>query len=182
MWLILRKLGSSYSLGSSRQKFRSIDPKTLYWEAQNLSSMKFLVITFDSELTFWKYFQDILWGYKSRYHHIRVLVSLNRPKPVPHNPNLQCTFNLYDQFSNTFVSRPSQSRILSSATLNGFRKGLLISIYPCLPRLLWPCANRSYTSLFCSKHPGKNFSNPVIEESVSPKRLYSACFPVSLYM
>ena len=91
--------------------------------------VKFLGITFDSQLTFKKHFEDILDCSNTRYHHLRLL--LNRKvgtKPVHTNPNLQTIRPT--NFLNTAHFRPLPPRTISSAKFSGSK----ISLYslPCV--------------------------------------------------
>ena len=62
----------------------------LYGETLKIyPQLKFLGITFDSQLNFKKHFEDILDRCNTRYHHLRLLVNKSGGLASHHNPNLQ---------------------------------------------------------------------------------------------
>ena len=66
--------------------------------------VKFLGITFDSNFTFQKHFEKILWRCNTRYHRIRLLVNKNGDPASP--PYYKSMNNVSGQFSNVAPFRP----------------------------------------------------------------------------
>ena len=100
----------------------------LYGETLKIyPQVKFLGITFDSQLNFKKHFEDILDRCNTRYYRLRLLANKKwGPSPPPHS--FKFTNNVSDQYLNTAHFRPLLPRTISSAKFSGFRTSL-----SCLP-------------------------------------------------
>ena len=101
----------------------------LYGETLKIyPQVKFLGITFDSQLNFKKHFEDILDHCNTRYYRLRLLANKKwRPSPPPPPPpphSFKFTNNVSDQYLNTAHFRPLLPRTISSAKFSGFRTSL----------------------------------------------------------
>ena len=85
--------------------------------------VKFLGITFDSQLTFKKHFEDILDSCNTRYHRLRLLANKGLGR-LAHPPKSKFKNNASDQFLNSALFRPLPPRTISSAKFNGSRTSL----------------------------------------------------------
>ena len=90
-----------------------------------LLQVKFLGITFDSQLNFKKHFEDILDRCNTRYYRLRLLSNKKwGPSPPPPPHSFKFTNNVSDQYLNTAHFRPLLPRTISSAKFSGFRTSL----------------------------------------------------------
>ena len=99
----------------------------LYGETLKIyPQVKFLGITFDSQLNFKKHFEDILDRCNTRYYRLRLLANKkwgpSPPPPPPHS--FKFTNNVSDQYLNTAHFQPLLPRTISSAKFSGFRTSL----------------------------------------------------------
>ena len=96
----------------------------LYGETLKIyPQVKFLGITFDSQLKFKKHFEDILDRCNTRYHRLRLLANQKW------GPSPSTLIQIYKQcirpiFLNTAHFRPLLPRTISSAKFSGFRTSL----------------------------------------------------------
>ena len=156
--------------------------------ARHYSLVKFLAITFDSQLTFKKHFEDILDRCNTRYHCLRLLAN----KKWGHNPSTliqiykQCVRPIfeYGSFSTVTTSDYIISKI--QQLQNKFiRLALCLPKYIC-SKLLHDSTGLPYVKdrlLSCaSNSPDRIVQNPPVEESISSNRLNSAWdrFPTPL--
>ena len=84
--------------------------------------VKFLGITFDSQLNFKKHFEDIQDHCNTRYYRLRLLANKNGDQAPPHS--FKFTNNVSDQYLNTAHFRLLLPRTISSAKFSGFRTSL----------------------------------------------------------
>ena len=84
--------------------------------------VKFLGITFDSQLNFRKHFEDILDLCNARYHRLRLLA--NKNGDLAHPPYPKFINNALDQFLNTALFRQLPSRTISSAKFKSSKTSL----------------------------------------------------------
>ena len=89
----------------------------LYGETLKIyPQVKFLGITFDSQLNFKKHFEDILDRCNTRYYRLRLLTN---KKWGPSPSTLIQIYNVSDQYLNTAHFRPLLPRTISSAKFSG---------------------------------------------------------------
>ena len=84
--------------------------------------VKFLGITFDSQLTFRKHFEDILDHCNTRYHHLRLLAN-KKWGPSP-STLIQFIKNASDQFLTMALFQRLSARTIPSAKFNGSKTNL----------------------------------------------------------
>ena len=150
--------------------------------------MKFLGITFDSQLNFKNHFEDILDRCNARYHRLRLLANKKW------GPSPSTLFQIYKQFVRTIFEYGSLSTITAPDYIiskiqwlqNKFiRLALRLPKYIC-PKLLHDSTGLPYEKdrlLSCAtKSLDRIAQNPLVEESVSSNRLNPAWdrFPTPL--
>ena len=136
--------------------------------------VKFLGITFDSQLTFKKHFEDILDRCNTRYHRLRLLANKKR------EPSPSTLIQIYKQCVRPIFEYGSLSTITTSDYIiseirrlqNKFiRLALRLPKYIC-SKLLHDSPGLSYMKdrlLSCaSKFPDRIAQNPLVEESILP--------------
>ena len=97
--------------------------KLLYGETLKICpQVKFLGITFDSQLTFEKHFEDVLDLCNTRYHRLRLPANKNGDQAHP--PQFKSINHAFDQFWNTALFRQLPPRTISSAKFNGYKTSL----------------------------------------------------------
>ena len=147
--------------------------------------VKFLGITFDSQLNFKKHFEDILDRCNTRYHRLRLLANkIWEPSPSTHlNPNLQtmCPTKFWKRFSfdNYCLGKIQQLQnkfIWLALRLPKYICTKLLNDPTGLPYVkdrLLSCATNSLDRIA---------QNPLVEESIPFNRLNPAwdCFPKPL--
>ena len=95
----------------------------LYGETLKIHpQVKFLGITFDSQLNFKKHFEDILDRCNIRYYRLWLLPTKSGDQAPPHS--FKFTNNVSDQYLNTAHFRPLLPQTISSAKVSGFRTSL----------------------------------------------------------
>ena len=106
---------------------RKTEPNAkLYGETLNVyHQVKFLGITFDSQLTFQKHSEDILDCSNIKYHRLKLLVN--------HIPQSKSTKNASDLFLSTALFRRLPPQTTSSAEFNGSKTNLFATAW-----LRWP--------------------------------------------
>ena len=150
--------------------------------------MKFLGITFDSQLSFKKHFEDVLDRCNTRYHCLRLLANKNwGPSPSTFIQN-------YKQYVRPIFEYGSLSKITASDYIiskiqqlqNKFiRLALHLPKYICA-KLLHDSTGLPYVKdrlISCTtKSLDRTAQNPLVEESISSNRLNPAwdCFPTPL--
>ena len=147
--------------------------------------VKFLGITFDSQLTFQNYFEDILDRCSIRYHRLRLLVNQKW------GPSPSTLIQIYKQCIRPIFEYGSTSTITTSDNIiskiqrlqNKFiRLALRLPKYIC-PKLLYDSAGLRYVKdrlLSCAtKSLDRIAQSPLAELSTSSNRLNSAwdCYP-----
>ena len=150
--------------------------------------VKFLGITFDSQLNFKKHFEDILDRCNTRYHRLRLLVNKKW------GPSLATLIQIYKQCVRPIFEYGSVSTITTSDNIiskiqrlqNKFiRLALRLPKYIC-PRLLHDSSGLPYVKdrlLSCAtKSLDRIAQNPLVGESISSHRLNPAWdrFPTPL--
>ena len=116
---------SNFSHGNRTQKlpWGKSSLVKLYGETQKVyPQVKFLCITFDSQLNFKKHFEDILDRCNTRYNHLRLLAKKNGD--LAHPPLSKFINNAPDQFLNTVLFRQLLPRTISSAKFSGSKTSL----------------------------------------------------------
>ena len=171
----------------TRQKNRT-QPKTIWRDTKNLSSSEFLGITFDSQLTFKKHFEDILDRCNSRYYRLRLLAN----KKWGLSP--ATLIQIYKQCVRPIFGYGSLSTITTSDNIisqiqrlqNKFiRLALRLPKYICT-KLLHDSTGLPYVKdrlLSCAtKTLDRIAQNPLVEASISQNRLNPAWdrFPTPL--
>ena len=161
----------------------------LYGETLKIyPQVKFLGITFDSQLNFKKHFEDILDRCNTRYHRLRLLVNKNW------GPSPATLIQIYKQCVRPIFEYGSISTITTSDNIiskiqrfqNKFiRLALRLPKYIC-PRLLHDSSGLPYVKdrlLSCAtQSPDRIAQNPLVGESISSHRLNPAWdrFPTPL--
>ena len=161
----------------------------LYGQTLNVyPQVKFLGITFDSQLTFQKYFEDILDRYDTRYHRLKLL---DNKKWGPTAPTViqsykQCVRPIFEYRS---LSTTTTSEYIISKIQRLQNKLIRLAVrlpkYIC-PKLLHDSAGLPYVKdrlLSCAtKSLDRIGQNPLAEESISSNRLNPAWdrFPTPL--
>ena len=150
--------------------------------------MKFLGITFDSQLNFEKHFEDILDRCNTRYHRLRLLVKKKW------GPSPATLIQIYKQYIRPIFEYGSVSTITTSEDIiskiqrlqNKFIwLALRLPKYIC-PRLLHNSSGLPYVEdrlLSCAtKSLDRIAQNPLVRESISSHWLNLAwdCFPTPL--
>ena len=148
--------------------------------------MKFLGITFDSQLSFKKYFEDILDRCNTRYHRLRLLA--NR-KWGPSQSTLiqiykQCVRPIFEYYLSTLPPRTISAKFNCSKTsLSGspfvYQNTFVLSLLddfsglPYVKDRLLSCASKSLDRIA---------QNLMVEETILSNRLNPAwdCFPTTL--
>ena len=160
----------------------------LYGETLKIyPQVKFLGITFDSQLNFQKHFEGILDRCNTRCHHLRLLVN---KKWGPSPATLIQIYNVFVPFLNTALFRliTASDYIISKIQRlqNKFiRLALRLPKYVC-SKLLHDSTSLPYVKdrlLFCAtKSLDRIAQNPLVEESISSNRLNPAWdrFPTPL--
>ena len=161
----------------------------LYGETLKINPrVKLLGITFDSQLTFQKHFEEILDRCNTRYHRLRLLVNKKwRPSPAT-------LIQIYKQCVRPIFEYGSLSTITASDYIiskiqrlqnNFIRLALRLRKYIC-SKLLHDSTGLPYVKdrlLSCAtKSPDRIAQNPLVEESISSNRLNPAWdrFPTPL--
>ena len=154
----------------TRQKNRA-QPKTVCRDSKVYPQVKFLEITFDSQLTFKKHFEDILDPCNTRYHRLRLLANKKR------EPNPSTLIKIYKQFVRPIFDHyylglyhqqnsTAPKQVYSACpSLPKYICTKLLHDSSCLPYVkdrLHSCA---------SKTPDRTAQNPLVEESISSNRL-----------
>ena len=153
----------------------------LYGETLKIyPQVKFLGITFDSQLTFKKHLEDILDRCDTRYHRLRLLAN----KKWGHSP--ATIIQIYKQCVRSIFEYGSLSTITASDYIvskiqrfqNKFiRRALRLPKYICT-KLLHDSTGLPYVKdrlLSCAtKTPDRIAQNPLVEESISSNRLNPA--------
>ena len=153
----------------------------LYGETLKIYPLvKFLGITFDSQLNFKKHFEDILDCFNTRYHHLRLLVNKKwGPSPatlIQIHKQCICPIFEYGSLSTITASdyiiskiQPLQNKFIQCA--------LRLSKYIC-SKLLHDSTGLPYVKdrlLSCAtKSLDRIAQNPLVEESISSNRLNPA--------
>ena len=145
--------------------------------------MKFPGITFDSQLTFKKHFEDILDRCNTRYHRLGLLANkIWGPTPATIIQIYKLNNASDTNFLNTVFFRQLSPRTISSAKFSGSKASL--SGLPCVyqntsvSKLLHdstglPCVKDRL--LFCTaKSLDRIAQNPQVEESISSNRFNPA--------
>ena len=150
--------------------------------------MKFLGITFDSQLNFKKHFEDILDRCNTRYHRLRLLVNKKW------GPSPATLIQIYKQCVHPVFEYGSLSAITASDYIiskiqrlhNKFiRLALRLPKYIC-SKLLHDSTGLPYVKdrllSSATKSPDRIAQNPLVEESISSNRLNPAWdrFPTPL--
>ena len=150
--------------------------------------MKFLSITFDSQLNFKKHFEDILDRCNTRYYRLRLLANKNW------GPSPSTLIQIYKQCVQPIFEYGALSTIITSNNIiskiqrfqNKFiRLALRLPKYIC-SKLLHDSTGLPYVKdrlLSCAaKSPYRIAQNPPVEESISRNRLNPAWdrFPTPL--
>ena len=150
--------------------------------------VKFLGITFDSQLTFQKHFEEILDCYNTMYHHLRLLVN----KKWGSSPGTliqiykQCIHSIFEYSSHSTIT--ASDYIISKIQLlqNKFiQLALPLPKYIC-SKLLHDSTGLPYVKdrllSFATKSLDRISQNPLVEESISSNRLNPAWdrFPMPL--
>ena len=150
--------------------------------------MKFLGITFDSQLNFKKHFEDILDRCSTRYHRVRLLAN---KKLGPSPATLiqiykQCVRPIFEYCSLSAITASDYMIIKIQLLQNKFiRLALRLPKYICF-KLLHDSTGLPYVKdrlLSCAtKSPDRIAQNPLVEESISSNRLNPAWdrFPTPL--
>ena len=153
----------------------------LYGETLKVySQVTFLGITFDSQLTFQKHFEDILDRCNIRYHRLKLLANKKW------GPSPSTTVQIYKQCVRPIFEYSSLSTIITSNNIiskiqrlqNKFiRFALRLPKYICA-KLLHDSAGLPYVKdrlLSCaSKTQDRIAQNPLVEESISSNKLNPA--------
>ena len=142
--------------------------------------MKFLGITFDSQLTFQKHFEDMLDPYNTRYHRLKLLAN----KKWGHSPSI--IIRIYKQCVRPIFEYGSLSTIITSDNIiskihwlqNKFiRLALRLPKYICA-KLLHDAVGLPYVKDRLLSHATKSLDriaqNLPVEESISSNRLNPA--------
>ena len=161
----------------------------LYGETLKIyPQVKFLGITFDSQLTFKKHFEDILDRCNTRYHRLRLLANKKW------GPSPSTLIQIYKQCVRPIFEYGSLSTIITSdniiSKIQRFQnKFILLALrlpkYIC-SKLLHDATGLPYVKdrlLSCAaKSLDRIAQNPYVEESISHNRLNPAwdCFPAPL--
>ena len=178
----------SYSPGPTRHKNRT-KPKTVWRDTiKAYPQVKFLGITFDSQLTFEKHFEDILDHCNTRYHRLRLLAN-KQWGPSPSNLTQiykQCVRLIFEYGSLSTITTSDYIISKIQRLQNKFiRLALRLLKYICT-KLLHDSFGTPYVKdrlLSCaSKSPDRIASNPLVEESISSNRFNPAWdhFPTPL--
>ena len=143
--------------------------------------MKFLGITFDSQLTLKKHFEDILDRCNTRYHRLRLLANKKwGPKPIP-----STLIQIYKQCVRPIFEYGSLSTIIASNNISKIQRlqnkfiqlALRLPKYIC-SKLLHDSTGLPYVKdglLSCAtKSLDRIAQNPLVEKSISHNRLNSA--------
>ena len=150
--------------------------------------MKFLGITFDSQLTFKKYFEDILDNCNTRYSQLK-LPANKKWGPSPSTiiqTFLQCVRSIFEYGSlSTITTWHNIVRKIKQLQNKFIQLALCLPKYIC-PKLLHdssglPCVKDRLLSC-ATKSPDRTAQNPLVEESISSYKLNPAwdCFPMPL--
>ena len=161
----------------------------LYGETLKIyPQVKFLGITFDSQLNFKKHFEDSLDHFNTRYHRLRLLVNKKW------GPSPATLIQIYKQYIRPIFEYSSVSAISASDYIiskiqrlqNKFiRLALHLPKYIC-SKLLHDLTGLAYVKgrlLSCAtKSLDRIAQNPLVDESISSNRLNPAwdCFPTPL--
>ena len=171
----------------TRQKNRT-PPKTVWRDTKSLSSSEIFRITFDSQLTFQKHFQDILHCCNTRYHRLKLLAN-RRWGPSP-----STIIQIYKQCVRLIFEYGSLSTIITSDNIISkiqwlqnkfFRLALRLPKYirvkllhdftglPYVKDRLLSCASKTLDGIA---------QKPLVEEPISSNKLYPAWdrFPAPL--
>ena len=150
--------------------------------------MKFLGITFDSQLNFKKHFEDILDRCSTRYHHLRLLAN----KKWGSSPSTliqiykQCVRPIFEYGSLSIITTSDYIISKIQRLQNKFiRLALRLPKYIC-PKLLHDSSGLPYVKdrflSYASKSLDRIAQNPLVEETISSNRLNPALdrFPTPL--
>ena len=142
--------------------------------------MKFLGITFDSQFTFQKHFEDILGRCNARYHRIRILTNKKW------GPGPSTILQIYKQCVRPIFEYGSLSTITTSDTIiseiqwlqNKFiRLALRLPKYISV-KLLHDSSGLPYVKDSCMREKPKTLErisvNPLVEESISSHKVNPA--------
>ena len=161
----------------------------LYGETLKIyPQVKFLGITFDSQLNFKKHFEDILDRCNTRYHRLRLLVNKKwGPSPATLIQTYkQCVRPIFEYGSVSTITTSDNIISKIQRLQNKFiRLALRLPKYIC-PRLLHDSSGLPYVKdrlLSCAtKSLDRIAQNPLVEESISSHRLNPAWdrFPTPL--
>ena len=139
--------------------------------------VKFLGITFDSQLNFKKHFEDILDRCSTRYHRLRLLINKKwRPNPVTLiQIYIQCVRPIFEYGSLSTITASDYIISKIRRLQNKFiRLALRLPKYIC-SKLLHDSTGLPYVKdrlLSCAtKSPHRIVQNPLVEESISFNRL-----------
>ena len=139
--------------------------------------MKFLGITFDSQFTFKKHFEDILGRCNTRYNRIRILTSKKW------GPSPSTILQIYKQCVRPIFEYGSLSTITTSDTIISEIQRLhnkFIRLSLCLPKyisvkLLHDSTGLPYVKDRLFSHATKTLerisANPLVEESISSNKV-----------
>ena len=150
--------------------------------------VKFLGITFDSQLTLKKHFDDILDRCNTRYHCLRLRA--NKSGNLAHPPKSKFINNASDLFLNTALFRPLLPRTISSAKFNSSKTSLFglpfvyqnTFVLSCFMISSGPPYVKDRGASYASKSLDRSAQNPLVEETISSNRLNPGwdCFPTPL--
>ena len=156
----------------SRQKNRT-QPETAWRDTEVYPQVKFVGITFDSQLTFQKLFEDILDRCNNRYDRLKLLVNQKW------GPSPSTIIQMYKQCVRPIFEYGSLSTGTTSANIiskiqwlqNKFiRLALRLPKYIC-PRQLYDSSGLPYVKdrllSFAAKSLQRIAQNPLVEESIS---------------
>ena len=160
----------------TRQKNRT-QPKTVWRDSKVYSQVKFPGITFDSQLTFKKHFEDILDRCNTRYHRLRLLASKKW------GPSPSTLIQIYKQYVRPIFEYGSPSTITTSDYIISKIQRLqnkFIRLALCLPKYFCAKPLHDFSGLpyvkdrflsCASKSLDRIAQNPLVEESISSNRL-----------